>query len=186
MSGINCERCDARCRIAPKPGSKARMLKRGKGAGLCVNCATHDFLRHTYPANLQLAASGPKVLLNPDIRELFADIMRTAGADAEPDEINWNLIVENWELPWRHSMKSSGTNQVTEAEVERARREGFRPYRHQGTITKPLKTVYYGLDELKADHPDLARLIEGIQRRGDQPSLPDRDDPPPTQGMLFR
>lgn len=115
---VFCERCNARCRVCGSGNPKAKMLRWAKSKGLCVNCATHDWLRNTYPINMQLAESGPKILVHPHIRELFADIMRTAGADADPDEINWNLVNENWDLPFADKVKPRADNPITQKELD--------------------------------------------------------------------
>lgn len=116
---IHCERCGARCRCDGSSNPDAKMLRRSKEPkGLCVNCAVHDWLRNTYPINMQLAESGPGILVHPHIRELFADIMRVGHADADPDEINWNLINENWDLPFPHKIKPTSTNPCTQKELE--------------------------------------------------------------------
>jgi len=85
----NCERCGAQLKVDAVPGSKATMLRRSKvPKGLCVNCAAHNWLRNTYPPNIQLAESGPKILLYPQFQEQFAKLMKYKFADASPDEID--------------------------------------------------------------------------------------------------
>ena len=113
---VHCERCGLRCR-AGVGSPKAKMLRRAV-KGFCVNCAVHDWLRNTYPINMQLAESGPGILVHPHIRELFADIMRVGCADANPDEINWNLINENWELPFPNKVKPRADNPVTQEQLD--------------------------------------------------------------------
>lgn len=115
-----CKRCDMRVRVNPKPDSQAGMLRRAQEpTGLCINCAVHDWLRNTYPVNILLAESGPKGLMHVTSREQFAEIMRVAHSDAVPDEINWNLIVENWDLPFPTPVKARGTNPVDQKELDR-------------------------------------------------------------------
>ena len=116
---IHCERCGARCKVAGPRNSKAKMLRRSREPkGLCVNCAVHDWLRNTYLVNMLLAKSGPKILAYPHIREQFTAIMRVGMADAQPDEINWNLINENWDLPFPHKMKPSAANPCSQRELD--------------------------------------------------------------------
>ena len=116
----NCGRCGARCKVNPLAGSKAKMLRRNKvPKGLCVNCAVHDFLRNTYPVNLILARSGPKSLAFPHIQQQFAGIMRSRLSDAVPDEIDWQAIIDKWDLPFPNKLKSSVTNPVNQAELDR-------------------------------------------------------------------
>ncbi|HEB31334.1 MAG TPA: hypothetical protein ENI15_10735 [Spirochaetes bacterium] len=103
------------------------MLRRSKvPKGLCVNCAIHDWLRNTYPCNILLAQSGPKALIHPHVQEQFVEIMRIGMADAVPDEIDWALIMENWDLPFGHKIKTSSTNPVSQLEFDEIT-DGTRP-----------------------------------------------------------
>ena len=116
---INCQRCGARCRVAGSRNPDAKMLRRSKEPkGLCVNCAVHDWLRNTYPCNILLAQSGAKALIHPHIQEQFTEIMRIGMADAMPDEICWDLIIENWNMPFPHKIKPSATNPVGQLEFD--------------------------------------------------------------------
>jgi len=137
MAIVDCERCGAHCKIATLRSSNAKMLRHSKEAkGLCVNCAVHDWLRNTYPPNILLAKSGPKVLLYPHIQKQFTEIMRIGFADAQPDEIDWNKIVENWDLPFPKKIKPSCTNPCSQQELNEiaaGKRQGF----SQWIPTKP-------------------------------------------------
>lgn len=116
---INCERCQAHCRVNELRSSDAKMLRHSnEPKGLCVNCAVHDWLRNTYPPNLLLAQSGPRILLFPHIQKQFAEIMKVGSSDAKPDEIDWDRIVENWELPFPHKIKPSGMNPCSQKELD--------------------------------------------------------------------
>lgn len=128
---INCERCGARCKVTGPRNSDAKMLRRSKEPkGLCVNCAVHNWLRNTYPVNLLLASSGPQVLRFEHIRQQFAGIMQVAMADANPDEIDWEAIIDNWERPFKNKVKATAMNpasqDVLDMEPEmQARQENF-------------------------------------------------------------
>jgi len=115
----DCERCGAKIKVDAMPGSEAKMLRRSKEPkGICINCAVHDWLRNTYPPNILLAQSGPKILLLPHIQEQFAEIMKVGFADAQPDEIDWQRIVDNWELPFPNKLKPSGMNPCSQQELD--------------------------------------------------------------------
>ena len=114
---VNCERCGTRCRVDLVRNSKAKMLRRSN-KGLCANCAVHDWLRNTYPCNILLAQSGPESLRFTHIQKQFAEIMRVGFADAKPDEIDWQLIVENWDLPFPHKIKPSSTNPCSQLKLD--------------------------------------------------------------------
>lgn len=116
---IHCERCGADCKVGASPNSKAKMLRYSKEPkGLCVNCAVHDWLRNTYPVNIQLAQYGSKGLEHPQIQQLFTEIMQSNFADAKPDEINWQLIIENWDLPFPHKVKRAPMNPCDQKELD--------------------------------------------------------------------
>ena len=116
---VYCQRCEARCKVDGLRNLDAKMLRRSKKPrGLCINCAVHDFLRNTYPPNILLAQSGPKILLYPHIQKQFAEIMQVGCADARPDEINWDLIVENWKLPFPQKIKPGPANPCSQSELE--------------------------------------------------------------------
>jgi len=116
---IHCERCGARCKVAELRDPEAKMLRWSKEPkGLCINCAVHDFLRNTYPINMLLAEFGPKGLLLPHIQKQFMGIMRAGFADAKPDEIDWNRIVENWDLPFPKKIKPNSTNPCSQQELD--------------------------------------------------------------------
>lgn len=118
-NSVNCERCGIQCKAGGTRSLKAKMLRLSKEPkGLCVNCAVHDWLRNTYPVNIQLAQYGPKGLDHPQIQQLFTEIMQSNFADAKPDEINWNLIVENWDLPFPHKIKPGPMNPCSQKELD--------------------------------------------------------------------
>lgn len=116
---VNCKRCAVQCRIGGPANPDAKMLRFSiEGHGLCVNCAVHDFLRNCYPINMMLARSGPAGLLLEHIQKQFAGIMKVAMADATPPEIDWQLIVDNWDLPFADKVKRTATNPVSQQELD--------------------------------------------------------------------
>jgi len=116
----NCNRCDAPCKVDPVDGSKATMLKRGKDPkGLCVNCAAHEVLRNLYPVNMLLARSGPKGLALAHIQNQFEGIINSVGTDAAPGEIDWSIVIENWDLPFPNKIKRSAMNPMNDEDLAR-------------------------------------------------------------------
>lgn len=156
---VECQRCGEPCRLSGPPSKNAKMLRFAEGPGLCVNCAVHDWLRNTYPPNILLAHSGPKVLLFTHIQEQFAEIMRIGFADAKPDEIDWNRIVENWDLPFPHKMKKGPMNPCSQKELDEiasGKRTGL------GLMNTPdhkplseIKTVITSFEEMNELEPEL-------------------------------
>ena len=166
-----CGRCGTRCRVDSSGNPDAKMLRRSnKPKGLCVNCAVHDFLRNTYPCNMLLAESGPSSLAYAHIQEQFAGIMRVGLADAMPDEINWDLIIENWDLPFPHKMKKSNTNPCSQRELdeiatgERAGLGDFHNPKHPAMRAEDLTiTSFEQLNELGPGlGDDMKRCLRGL------------------------
>lgn len=154
----NCERCGTDCRIDASRKPDAKMLRHSnEPKGLCVNCAVHDWLRNTYPPNILLAQSGPRILLFPHIQKQFAEIMKVGSSDAKPDEIDWDRIVENWDLPFPKKIKPSGMNPCTQRELDEiaaGKRQGLgcmtTPDHKPLSETKMTITSFGELNELKA------------------------------------
>ena len=168
-----CERCGAQLQVGPAPGPEAKLLRRSKMTkGFCVNCAVHNFLKNTYPPNIQLAESGPEILLIPHIQKLFADIMKSGFADANPDEIDWQRIVDNWELPFRKKVKPSAMNPCSQAELD-AIKAGTHPghgeHRTRASVggalkaRKELNMSFEGLNELS---PGLGDDLKNSLQKG--------------------
>jgi len=162
-----CERCKTPLQIVGPQNSKAKMLRRSKEPkGLCVNCAVHDWLRNTYPVNI-LLAQGPKFLAYPHIREQFAGIMRAGFADAQPEEISWGLIIENWDLPFPHKVKSRSENPCSQLELDEiksGKRRGIDGPLNHYTICSPPGpiTSFEQLNELESGLGDrLKSCLEG-------------------------
>ena len=96
-----CERCGVQCHIVGPGNPKARLLRyAAKPQGLCVNCGIHDWLRATPPIAELIEKQGMEVLLFPHIQEIFGPLLRMGDADAPIGEIDWEVVVANWELPF--------------------------------------------------------------------------------------
>ncbi len=145
------------------------MLRLSKGPkGLCINCAVHDWLRNTYPVNMLLAESGPKILACPHIQKQFTEIMQVGLAEAQPNEINWDLIIENWDLPFPHKVKPSAINPCTQRVMDEIA-AGNRPGLGSAAPPKPDplagKMTITSFEELNLLEPglgdDLKSALEG-------------------------
>jgi len=166
----HCTRCDAACTVDPKPGSQARILRRSRTPeGLCVNCAVHDQLRHLYPANLILAGSGPAGLALPHIQRQFYAIARSVGTDAEFDEIDWQRIIDNWDMPFPTKLKQTAMNPVTQDELDREPEERAR--RRARAMSMRTK------QEIIADHQIEEEEILSLLRKGAKENEREKTNP---------
>lgn len=193
-----CARCGLRCRVASDRNPNAKMLRKSAvPKGLCATCAAHDWLRNTYPTNMILNESqhGPRILLSPSIREQFAEIMRGQNADAKPDEINWNLMIENWDLPWPHgAAKDNPLNPYSEkyAAHRRERIEAERNMtdedRARQKAIDELPMVLTSFDQVNVLEPGLGDSLRDCLKRIDaaedaktsapDPAVPEAKEPP--------
>lgn len=120
----NCERCGLPLRVAEPSNPKAELLRRSKEPkGVCLDCATTEWLMNNYPGNMLLDRNGPKVLLQPPFQQRFGQIMQAGNADAPLDEIDWERIVANWELPV-YIDKKNPLNPYTPTHPKRAEKGG--------------------------------------------------------------
>lgn len=172
-----CERCGVRLQVGPAPGSEARLLRRSKvPKGFCINCAVHNFLRNTYPPNIQLAESGPEILLIRHIQDVFVGIMKAGFADANPDEIDWQRIVDNWELPFSKGVKTSGMNPCSQKLLDEVA-AGTQPGLGAISETSPLFTepsllkkrmMIRSFEELNELEPGLGDGLKNCLQKGGQ------------------
>jgi hypothetical protein len=98
---VRCVRCLLSLRFAdpgPVPEDVRMMQLSRTPDGLCVHCKATQFLKCTEPLATMLAGKGPQMLLAEPVQRQFAEVMRAGGAQANPDAIDWAMVVENWAL----------------------------------------------------------------------------------------
>ena len=102
---VYCSRCGAPGKLADSATDDAQLLKhatRPETSGFCVDCAVTDFFKNRSHLAELLAMNplGTKMLLDPRVQQHFSGVMQAGNADAQPEEINWQRVVENWDLPF--------------------------------------------------------------------------------------
>lgn len=103
-----CPRCGRICSDNTPPANRAsQTIRRStfKKGGTCASCALADWIKKT-PALMMVIGMLKKKGLTvvdafklPHVRAQFAAIMKTGQSDATPDEIDWDHLAVNWELP---------------------------------------------------------------------------------------
>jgi hypothetical protein len=94
---VLCERCGTPCKANPERNETARLLRHAD-EGYCVNCAITAFLKGTVPLGDVLQAKGANVLLIPAVQKQAARMIEVGRADALPSEIDWGVVVAQWEF----------------------------------------------------------------------------------------
>jgi len=110
---------------------------------------------------MQLAESGPKVLLLPHMHGIFTDVMRAGFADANPDEIDWQLMVDNWDLPFSKKVKPSASNPCSQEELD-AIKAGTHPGYGQGRFRASVSGALKARKELDRSFEGLNELMPGL------------------------
>jgi len=96
----SCERCGKKIQVAAARREDAELFRLAKELkGVCADCVMTQFLYNTYPINMQLDEAGPELLLKPGIREAFVSCGILDRGDLKIDEIDWQRVVDNWDLP---------------------------------------------------------------------------------------
>ncbi|RTL26452.1 MAG: hypothetical protein EKK55_07720 [Rhodocyclaceae bacterium] len=99
-----CKRCGEPCKVAEARNEDARMLRLSKTPeGYCANCAVAEWF---FVMNFrEMHPTLPKGLDLPHVQAQFAVLMKNAGADMDPAEINWGKVIEHWDLPFAKRAK---------------------------------------------------------------------------------
>lgn len=100
VAATPCRRC-GRAALSSDGNPDARMMRRAK-EGVCADCATIVFLQRLDNMHggmlLPTGQTWAEALNLPHVRERFAALMRAGDADADPDEIDWERVVELWDI----------------------------------------------------------------------------------------
>ncbi len=108
---IHCSRCGVLCKLASSATEEARLLRhatRPETSGYCPDCGLTDFFKnHSMLAQaMDMNPAGKQMLLDPRVQQQFGGIMQTGNADAKPEEINWQRVYDNWDMPFAKVRKS--------------------------------------------------------------------------------
>jgi len=104
MEIVECTRCGKPCKVGPPPNPKARLMAFATKAealqsGLCGNCAAAVFIKSNRILMAGIEMSGIGMLADARVQKQFGDVMQAGFADAKPAELNWQKIIDDWELP---------------------------------------------------------------------------------------
>lgn len=100
MNETTCSRCGTPCRVAPSDDSpNTRLLKRSSTPdGVCASCAITAFIKGVPTLMAGIEKNGVNILRLPMIQEQFTGLLDAGQSDASPDEVDWDRVVENWDL----------------------------------------------------------------------------------------
>lgn len=98
-----CERCSVPLRVAGGRNVEARMLRLAKTPqGFCIDCAVRAWFHCMRDSIRDL---DPKELRHAWIQEQYGRVMKAMNADARPEEITWERVIANWDLPLRGAQR---------------------------------------------------------------------------------
>ena len=103
---LNCLRCGRQCQPGKSNNSEARPFRRAK-KGLCPDCAVTHFLLcpELEVLRIGILREGIRTLKNPTIQAQFAEILKIGKSEMSIDEINWDRVIDQWELPFPKGYK---------------------------------------------------------------------------------
>ena len=99
-----CLRCGKLCRPAKSENPDARPFRKAL-RGLCPDCVTTNFLLSVEPIKDAIVKNGLGILQNPIMQKQFALVLEAGGSELQIEEINWNRVIENWEMSWPKGFK---------------------------------------------------------------------------------
>lgn len=111
IPGASCSRCGVARKVVETAPEDARLLSHAvlpEASGSCFDCAVTGFFKNdTLLAQaVEINPLGKQMLLDPRVQQQFAGALQAAGADVKPEEINWQRVYDNWELPVPKGRKS--------------------------------------------------------------------------------
>jgi hypothetical protein len=101
---VNCGRCGVRCRIADQRNENARIAAYAAKSGVCGNCAVTGILKTIMGEGDKhragwFSAFTVEGLRLPHVQERVIALLKAGNADLRPDEIDWDEVIANWNLP---------------------------------------------------------------------------------------
>jgi hypothetical protein len=95
MNIKGCPRCGKMCNAEKLGNQNARPLRKSDN-GMCLECTATSVI-----LSLPSAGMFPKeAVLAPHIQAQFKAVLRAGNADRDAYELDWNRVVENWDLPF--------------------------------------------------------------------------------------
>lgn len=84
------------------PSSDGQPIHRIEKEGWCPECATTAWLKDFECSGMMgalISGYGPSCMLAPHIREGFASLFTIGKAPIPAEEVDWEQLVRNWDLP---------------------------------------------------------------------------------------
>ena len=95
----SCLRCGQSCGPGENENPEARPFRRSE-KGLCADCVVTQFLIGLEPLRKGLMENELEVLRDPVIQKQFAEILRVGRSELSADDIDWETVINQWELPF--------------------------------------------------------------------------------------
>jgi len=97
---MECQRCHRPARPGKSENSEARPFRRAS-EGLCANCVVTQFFMEFPPFQIGVKEHGLKQVLGfKPMRDQFVLVLQAGNSELKPEEIDWAIIEQNWELPF--------------------------------------------------------------------------------------
>lgn len=97
---VHCSRCAGRCIVAPTRNENARLMRHGNETGWCAMCGITNFLQNCAVVSELLKQQGAECLRLPHVQAQMARVLLAGGSDIRPEQIDWDEVIANWNLPF--------------------------------------------------------------------------------------
>jgi hypothetical protein len=94
----NCQRCGFGPLVGGEGNPDALLLRRAH-EGVCASCGITMFIKSMPAMLMVIERNGIEMLRDPGMQAHWAPLLAHGHADATSGEIDWNRVVENWNLP---------------------------------------------------------------------------------------
>jgi len=99
-----CLRCEKVCRPAKSKNPDAKPFRKAL-KGFCSNCVVTHFLLSIEPLRDGIEKNGTGILHNPMVQKQFEAVLNAGESELPIEEINWNCVVDSWDLKWPKGLK---------------------------------------------------------------------------------
>jgi hypothetical protein len=105
---VHCTRCGVRCQVRGGGDDQARIARFADHAGLCATCVTAWWFQHGPLAQL-MTPDKRHMLTDPRVQTQFVSVLQASGhEDLQPDQIKWERLVAQWDLPFPQAKRTRG------------------------------------------------------------------------------
>ena len=103
-----CDRCGVRLWVSGPGKDEATVMRlAAEPLGYCANCAISQYIQFDYHFGprgqgglIDSIDANPSLILLPIFQQTMGNLLDHGKADSDGSDINWQVVVDQWRLPW--------------------------------------------------------------------------------------